>query len=184
MLAAVRRVVQILYTGDYSREDDRHLMSAEIPAVSPEVRAPILSFHPLFPSSLSILSFQPCCLQCLPAMALLMPLLLLHSVLSLYTHTLSKHTLSNTNTHTTQTHKNKHSLCPLFLTSAARARPLAFLVARCAGVDRREHIRSARARAAGGEGGKIHKCVACCCFCIACVRRLGNMYTPCVAVFI
>jgi Cft2 family RNA processing exonuclease len=28
---------QVLYTGDYSREDDRHLMKAEIPAHIPDV---------------------------------------------------------------------------------------------------------------------------------------------------
>lgn len=29
--------VKILYTGDFSCEEDRHLMAAEIPAVSPDV---------------------------------------------------------------------------------------------------------------------------------------------------
>jgi len=29
--------VRVLYTGDYSREEDRHLMAAEIPAVRPDV---------------------------------------------------------------------------------------------------------------------------------------------------
>lgn len=29
--------VKILYTGDYSREEDRHLMAAEVPPVSPDV---------------------------------------------------------------------------------------------------------------------------------------------------
>ena len=29
--------VKILYTGDFSREEDRHLMSAEIPSIRPDV---------------------------------------------------------------------------------------------------------------------------------------------------
>lgn len=29
--------VKVLYTGDFSREEDRHLMAAEIPAVKPDV---------------------------------------------------------------------------------------------------------------------------------------------------
>ena len=29
--------VNILYTGDFSRQEDRHLMSAEIPSISPDV---------------------------------------------------------------------------------------------------------------------------------------------------
>ena len=29
--------VRVLYTGDYSREEDRHLMSAEVPSQRPEV---------------------------------------------------------------------------------------------------------------------------------------------------
>ena len=29
--------VRVLYTGDYSREEDRHLMAAEIPALTPDV---------------------------------------------------------------------------------------------------------------------------------------------------
>lgn len=29
--------VKILYTGDFSRQEDRHLMSAEIPPVKPDV---------------------------------------------------------------------------------------------------------------------------------------------------
>ena len=29
--------VKILYTGDFSRVEDRHLMAAEIPSVSPDV---------------------------------------------------------------------------------------------------------------------------------------------------
>ena len=29
--------VKILYTGDFSCEEDRHLMAAEIPSVSPDV---------------------------------------------------------------------------------------------------------------------------------------------------
>ena len=28
---------QVLYTGDYSRQEDRHLMAAEIPNVRPDV---------------------------------------------------------------------------------------------------------------------------------------------------
>ena len=28
---------QILYTGDFSRQEDRHLMAAEIPTVKPDV---------------------------------------------------------------------------------------------------------------------------------------------------
>ena len=30
-------VEQILYTGDFSRQEDRHLMAAEIPSISPDV---------------------------------------------------------------------------------------------------------------------------------------------------
>lgn len=29
--------LQILYTGDFSREEDRHLMAAEIPNVTPDI---------------------------------------------------------------------------------------------------------------------------------------------------
>ena len=29
--------VKILYTGDFSRKEDRHLMSAEIPSIRPDV---------------------------------------------------------------------------------------------------------------------------------------------------
>lgn len=29
--------MQILYTGDFSRQEDRHLMAAEIPTVHPDV---------------------------------------------------------------------------------------------------------------------------------------------------
>lgn len=29
--------VHVLYTGDYSMEDDRHLMAAEMPSTSPDV---------------------------------------------------------------------------------------------------------------------------------------------------
>ena len=29
--------VKILYTGDFSREEDRHLMAAELPSVQPDV---------------------------------------------------------------------------------------------------------------------------------------------------
>ncbi len=29
--------VRVLYTGDYSREEDRHLMSAEVPSARPDV---------------------------------------------------------------------------------------------------------------------------------------------------
>jgi Cft2 family RNA processing exonuclease len=29
--------VRVLYTGDYSREEDRHLMAAEIPSARPDV---------------------------------------------------------------------------------------------------------------------------------------------------
>ena len=29
--------VNILYTGDFSRQEDRHLMSAEIPSIKPDV---------------------------------------------------------------------------------------------------------------------------------------------------
>ena len=28
---------QILYTGDFSRQEDRHLMAAEVPSVTPDV---------------------------------------------------------------------------------------------------------------------------------------------------
>lgn len=28
---------QILYTGDFSRQEDRHLMAAEVPSVHPDV---------------------------------------------------------------------------------------------------------------------------------------------------
>lgn len=30
-------VFQILYTGDFSRQEDRHLMAAEIPSICPDV---------------------------------------------------------------------------------------------------------------------------------------------------
>lgn len=29
--------VQLLYTGDFSRQEDRHLMAAEIPSVKPDI---------------------------------------------------------------------------------------------------------------------------------------------------
>ena len=29
--------IQVLYTGDYSRQEDRHLMCAEMPSVKPDV---------------------------------------------------------------------------------------------------------------------------------------------------
>jgi cleavage and polyadenylation specificity factor subunit 3 len=29
--------VRVLYTGDYSREEDRHLMAAEVPTARPDV---------------------------------------------------------------------------------------------------------------------------------------------------
>ena len=55
--------IQILYTGDFSRQEDRHLMAAEIPSISPDV--------------LIIVSFFPCyCCNLL----LLIILLLLHSI--------------------------------------------------------------------------------------------------------
>lgn len=31
------KFLQILYTGDFSRQEDRHLMAAEIPTVHPDV---------------------------------------------------------------------------------------------------------------------------------------------------
>ena len=37
--------IQILYTGDFSRQEDRHLMAAEIPSISPDVLI-IVSFFP------------------------------------------------------------------------------------------------------------------------------------------
>jgi len=37
--------IQILYTGDFSRQEDRHLMAAEIPSISPDVLI-IVSFLP------------------------------------------------------------------------------------------------------------------------------------------
>lgn len=36
---------QILYTGDFSRQEDRHLMAAEIPSISPDVLI-IVSLNP------------------------------------------------------------------------------------------------------------------------------------------
>lgn len=40
--------VKILYTGDFSCEEDRHLMAAEIPAISPDVLISVISkpVHP------------------------------------------------------------------------------------------------------------------------------------------
>lgn len=29
--------LQLLYTGDFSRQEDRHLMAAEIPSVKPDI---------------------------------------------------------------------------------------------------------------------------------------------------
>ena len=37
VIDAVIALVQILYTGDYSREEDRHLMAAELPDIKPDV---------------------------------------------------------------------------------------------------------------------------------------------------
>lgn len=36
--------VKVLYTGDFSRQEDRHLMSAEIPDVSPDVLIVVREF--------------------------------------------------------------------------------------------------------------------------------------------
>jgi len=36
--------VKILYTGDFSRQEDRHLMAAEIPTVHPDVMIVVKSF--------------------------------------------------------------------------------------------------------------------------------------------
>ena len=30
-------ILQVLYTGDFSRQEDRHLMAAELPTVKPDV---------------------------------------------------------------------------------------------------------------------------------------------------
>ncbi len=54
--------VKVLYTGDFSCEEDRHLMSAEIPSISPDVlisvRLPTL--HP--PSLFNFLCLTNLCL--------------------------------------------------------------------------------------------------------------------------
>ena len=47
--------VRVLYTGDYSREEDRHLMAAEIPAITPDV---------LITVSLNLFSRQKCAHHC------------------------------------------------------------------------------------------------------------------------
>ena len=56
-------VFQILYTGDFSRQEDRHLMAAEIPSISPDVLI-IVSYQPFKLISLLILlciwSIQQC----------------------------------------------------------------------------------------------------------------------------
>ncbi len=48
--------VKILYTGDFSCEEDRHLMAAEIPSISPDVlisvSSPLLLYHLPHPHSL------------------------------------------------------------------------------------------------------------------------------------
>lgn len=36
-MAGVSLFVKVLYTGDFSREEDRHLMAAEVPTVAPDV---------------------------------------------------------------------------------------------------------------------------------------------------
>lgn len=38
---------QLLYTGDFSRQEDRHLMAAEIPNIKPDILI-IVSFAKLF----------------------------------------------------------------------------------------------------------------------------------------
>lgn len=37
-------VLQLLYTGDFSRQEDRHLMAAEIPSVKPDILIIVSSF--------------------------------------------------------------------------------------------------------------------------------------------
>lgn len=37
--------VKVLYTGDFSRQEDRHLMAAEIPDVKPDVLIVVSSHH-------------------------------------------------------------------------------------------------------------------------------------------
>lgn len=37
MLTVSLPLLQLLYTGDFSRQEDRHLMAAEIPSVKPDI---------------------------------------------------------------------------------------------------------------------------------------------------
>ena len=38
-------LLQILYTGDFSRQEDRHLMAAEVPTVTPDVLICVCVLH-------------------------------------------------------------------------------------------------------------------------------------------
>jgi cleavage and polyadenylation specificity factor subunit 3 len=38
--------VKVLYTGDFSRQEDRHLMAAEIPSMKPDVMIVVSTFFP------------------------------------------------------------------------------------------------------------------------------------------
>ena len=51
--------VKIFYTGDFSCEEDRHLMAAEVPSVSPDVLISVLSWLQFF----LILRFNFCTLS-------------------------------------------------------------------------------------------------------------------------
>lgn len=46
-ITAALCVSQLLYTGDFSRQEDRHLMAAEIPNIKPDILI-IVSFTKLF----------------------------------------------------------------------------------------------------------------------------------------
>ena len=37
--------VKILYTGDFSCEEDRHLMAAEVPAITPDILISVSTIH-------------------------------------------------------------------------------------------------------------------------------------------
>ena len=41
--------VKVLYTGDFSRQEDRHLMAAEVPSVKPDVLIVVIRLFVIFP---------------------------------------------------------------------------------------------------------------------------------------
>ena len=50
--------VKILYTGDFSRVEDRHLMAAEIPSVSPDVLISVSRREPISRDTVDCMSLQ------------------------------------------------------------------------------------------------------------------------------